>query len=159
MIGRSRWSARTMTAALVASAVLSARAAAQNPQVPVSPQTPPAANPDYTFPTGAGMLFFYVKPEKTSDFEAVIGRLADVLDKTADPLRKQQAAGWHMMRSVEAIKDAAVYVFVFDPAVAGADYDPVKVLSDALPAEVKGLYTKLRESIVRVERMGLVRVR
>ena len=43
--------------------------------------------------------------------------------------------------------------------MAGADYDPVKLLTEALPAEVQALYTRLKDSIVRVERMGLVKLR
>jgi hypothetical protein len=120
-------------------------------------QTPAPQN--YVFPSGAGMLFFYVKPEKTADFEAVVARLSDALDKTEDPIRKQQAAGWRILRSVEATKDAAIYVFVFNPAVAGADYDPVKVLSAGVPADVQALYERLRDATVRVERMGLQTIR
>jgi hypothetical protein len=130
-------------------------------------QTPPAALPadqapvpqSYAFPSGAGMLFFYVKPDKTTDFEAVAARLGSALDGADDPVRKQQAAGWHILKSVETTKDAAIYVFVFDPAVAGADYDPVKVLSEKQPADIRALYEKLRDATIRVERMGLTKLR
>ncbi|HKV99520.1 MAG TPA: hypothetical protein VJN96_06845 [Vicinamibacterales bacterium] len=120
---------------------------------------PPVAQPDYRFPSGAGLLFFYVKPARTADFEAVIARLSEVLDKTDDPVRKQQAANWHILRSVETTPDAAIYVFMFVPAVAGTDYDPIKVLGEALPTEVQGLYEKLRDAVIRVERMGLGKIR
>jgi hypothetical protein len=52
-----------------------------------------------------------------------------------------------------------IYLFFFDPAVSGADYDPVKVLGEDAPSEVGPLYERLRSAIVRVERMGLVKVR
>jgi hypothetical protein len=120
---------------------------------------PPVAQPDYRFPSGAGLLFFYVKPDKTADFEAVVARLSEVLDKTEDPVRKPQAANWHILRSVEATPDAAIYVFMFVPAVAGADYDPIKVLGEALPTEAQALYERLRDSVIRVERMGLGKIR
>ena len=119
----------------------------------------PAAQADYRFPSGAGLLFFYVKPDKTTDFEAVIARLSEVLDKTEDPIRKQQAANWRILRSVETTPDAAIYVFMFVPATPGADYDPMKVLGDALPTQVQGLYERLRDSVIRVERMGLGKIR
>jgi hypothetical protein len=112
----------------------------------------------YTFPSGAGLLFFYVKPDHAADFEAVIKRLGDVLTASQDPVRQQQAASWRMFRSVETHSDR-IYVFMFDPAVAGADYDPVKILNDGLPAEVQDLYAKLKGAIVKVERMGLDRLR
>ena len=35
-----------------------------------------------------------------------------------------------------------LYIFMFDNAVKGADYDPVKILSEAFPTEVNALYEK-----------------
>jgi len=102
---------------------------------PPAGQAPAPQN--YAFPSGAGMLFFYVKPEKTADFEAVTARLGDALDRAEDPVRKQQATSWHILKSIDMTKDAAIYVFVFDPAVAGADYDPVKVLSEKQPPDLQ----------------------
>src|SRR4051794_19504230 len=61
-----------------------------------------ASTQSYSFPSGAGMLFFYVKPDRTADFEAVVTRLSETLDRAEDPVRKQQAANWHILRSVEA---------------------------------------------------------
>ena len=45
------------------------------------------------------------------------------------------------------------------PAVSGADYDPIKVLSEDAPAELSGLFERMRADIVRVERMGLNKLR
>ena len=64
-----------------------------------------------------------------------------------------------MFRSVEPPKDVSLYVFFFDPAVTGADYDPVRVLSEAAPAEAQAYYERLRAAVMKVERMGLTRVR
>jgi hypothetical protein len=64
-----------------------------------------------------------------------------------------------MYRSAEAPRDAVIYLFFFDPAVAGADYDPIKVLSEDAPAELSGLFERLRADIMRVERMGLNKLR
>lgn len=129
-------------------------------------QTAPPAAPaqtasgqSYTFPSGAGLLFFYVKPDKTTDFEAVMARLDSVLDATDDPVRKRQAGSWRILKSTEKTRDSVIYVMIFDPAVAGADYDPVKVLSEGAPADVQALYTRLRDAVVRVERMGLQTIR
>jgi hypothetical protein len=121
--------------------------------------TTPAGAKDYVFSTGAGMLFFYVKPDKSADFEAVVKRISEALDKTADPIRKQQAASWRILKSVELQTDSPVYVFVFDPAVPGTDYDPVKVLSEGAPADLQALYAQLRDATIRVERMALAKLR
>ncbi len=131
---------------------------AQNPQNPQNKPAPPAA-PSYTFPSGAGMLFFYVKPDKAADFEQVVARLVGALEKSTDATRRQQAASWRIYRSIETPKDGVIYVFAFDPAVEGADYDPVRILSEAAPADVQNLYDRLKEDVIRVERMGLKKVK
>jgi len=127
------------------------------------PGAPPAvqatSSQAYVFPSGAGMLFFYVRPDRTAEFESVLGRLNEALEAAPDAQRKQQAAGWRIFKAVEATRDSAIYVFAFDPAPAGADYDPVKLLTDALPAEAQALYEKLKSAIIRVERMGLQKLR
>lgn len=128
--------------------------------VPSTPsQAPATPAQDYRFTTGAGMLFFYVKPDKAADFEAIVGRIGEALDKSEDPIRKQQAAHWRVLKSVEAQRDHAIYVFLFDPALGGADYDPIKILGEGLPAEVQSLYERLRDATVKVERMGLSKIR
>jgi len=143
----------TVCAALAATTTVEAQA----PQS--STPRPAAAGQEYLFPSGAGMLFFHVRPDRAQDFESVLTRLADALDSTIDPVRKQQASSWKMFRSAETPREQVIYVFLFDPAVAGADYDPVKVLSEAAPADVQGLYERLRDGVVRVERMGLAKLR
>ncbi len=126
---------------------------------PGAPAVSQAGSQAYTFPSGAGMLFFYVRPDKTADFEAVLTKVGEALESVQDPARKTQASGWRIFKSSEVARDAAIYVFFFDPAPAGADYDPVKLLGEALPAEAQGLYDRLKASIIRVERMGLAKIR
>ena len=123
-------------------------------------QAPPRpAAQEYVFPTGAGVLFFHVRPERAQDFEAIVKRIAESLDRSTDPTRRQQAAHWRIYRSAETPRDAVIYLFFFDPAVSGADYDPIKVLSEDAPAELSGLFERMRADIVRVERMGLNKLR
>ena len=131
---------------------------------PATRQTAPTATQPggpqaYAFPSGAGLLLFYVRPERTADFELVLKRMNEVLEKSDSPVRKEQAAAWRMYRSVETPKESVIYVFVLDPAIAGSDYDPVKVLSEGLPAEAHALYETLKGATVRIERMGLSKLR
>lgn len=146
-------SASLMTVVVTAAAPMLVRA-----QTP-APPAQAAAAPDYTFETTTAILVFYVRPEKVAEFEAVVARLAQALDASTDPTRRQQAAAWRMLRSSEPGRDAVVYVFLLDPVVPGADYDPVRVLSESLPAEVQPLYEKLKASVIRVERMPLTKMR
>lgn len=125
-------------------------------------QTPTVAasgSQGYAFTSGAGILFFYVRPDRTADFEAVAARIGEVLETIQEPSRKAQAAGWRMFKSIEVTREAAIYLFFIDPAVSGADYDPVKLLGEALPTEAQALYERLKNSIIRVERMGLAKIR
>ena len=150
---------RVLFASLACTLLLTTRPAARvTPPGSGAPSLAPAAQA-YTFPTGAGVLFFYVRPDRMADFEAVVSRLAQVLDTTPDPARRQQAAGWRIFKSTEVARDHAIYLFVFDPAIPGADYDPVKLLGEGLPADAQALYERLKASIVRVERMGLGKLR
>lgn len=157
---RIRWS-RSRRA--VASGVLAACAVvvphAGYAQTRPAPAAPGSASPDYRFDSATGLLLFYVRPDRTADFEATVARLTQALDASTDPVRRQQAAAWRILRSMEPGRDAVVYVFLLDPVVPGADYDPVRVLSEGAPAEVQALYEKLRASVVRVERMALSRLR
>lgn len=120
-------------------------------------QTP--VSPEYVFSSGAGLLVFHVRPERATDFEAVLNRLAEVLAAATDPVRQQQAEHWRMFRSAEVTRDAVLYVFFFDPAVTGADYDPVRVLSEALPGDAAAYYERLRAAVIKIERMALTPVR
>jgi hypothetical protein len=131
------------------------------PPQAADPSDPPSAAPAtaYQFPSGVGVLFFYVHPDRASDFEAIAARLDDILNRSSDPLRVRQAQGWHIFKSTETPRDAVVYLFFFDPAVTGADYDPMKLVAEGAPDEAADLYRRLRDDVIRVERMGLATIR
>lgn len=150
---------RVLQTLMVVAAGMLASTAHVPAQAPPPRQAPVNAPQEYVFPSGAGALFLHVRPEKTQDFEAVLARLGEALDASTDPVRKQQAASWRIFKSVEAPRDIVIYMFFFDPAVFGADYDPVKVLSEAAPTDVQSLYERLRADVVRVERLGLSKLR
>jgi hypothetical protein len=143
---------RRIVSAVIVVLALAAQALAQT-------QTSARQVQEYVFPSDAGILFFHVRPDRVDDFEAVVKRLADALDRSTDPIRRQQAASWRIYRSIEEARDAVIYVFFFDPAVSDADYDPIKILSEDAPAELGALFERLRLDIVKVERMGLTKLR
>jgi hypothetical protein len=132
------------------------------PRVAVAQSAAPSSRPgsqDYVFPPGTGLLFFYVHRERAAEFEAIIARVTKGLDASTDPIRHEQAASWQTFRSLESGTENSVYLMLFNPAVAGADYDPVKMLSELAPAETPSLYEQLKASVIRVERMALTRLR
>lgn len=119
----------------------------------------PAAAGDYIFRAPAGLLIFHVRPDHVENFEAVMTRLAQGLDGATDDVRRQQRTGWRVFRSEDAPAGTAVYVVMVDPVVPGADYDPVRMMAELLPGESQPLFERLKAAVIRVERMGLARLR
>jgi hypothetical protein len=101
---------------------------------------PFASNP--VFATPAGVVLNQVNPAKTADFELVVKRLRTALLASPDPERRKQALGWKVYKAAEPYKDSTLYVFVLDPAIAGADYSITRTLADVAPADVQTLYEK-----------------
>jgi len=115
--------------------------AAQQPaaQQPAAPQ---AAPPGRVFGADAGIMFNPIKPELAADFEMVMGKLKEALDKNQDATRQQQAKSWKVFKAQEPMQGNVLYVFIMDPAVKGADYSVAKILAEAFPTEVQALYQK-----------------
>ena len=50
-------------------------------------------------PSDGGMVLNFIKADKTADFEAVMAKLKEALQKSDKPERKQQAASWKVFKS------------------------------------------------------------
>ena len=164
-------STRMTVSALCASILLGSTAAAQGQQQQQQQQqqTPPPAQqpaqpaqptePAIGFTSDAGMMFNVITPAGTADFEMVLGRLKEALQKSENPARRQQAASWKVYKSTDPSPDGNVlYIFLFDNAVKGVDYDPVKILSEAFPTEVTALYEKLKGAYANLNKAGLTKL-
>jgi hypothetical protein len=103
-----------------------------------------AATNTRVFASDAGMVLNFIKADKTADFEAVMAKLKEALQKSDKPERKQQAMGWKIFKSPDpAAGGNVLYVFVIDPAVKGADYSVANILAEGFPpAEVSTIYTQ-----------------
>jgi hypothetical protein len=109
-------------------------------------QTQPAP-PARIFGSDAGVVLNFIKPDKTADFEAVIAKLKEALQKSDKEVRKQQAASWKVFKALEAGGNGSVlYVFTIDPAVKGADYTVSLILAEAFPDQVQALYKQYAEA-------------
>jgi hypothetical protein len=149
---RSGWIALGLMAGLLsAGAAQAAAAAAPAPGQAPAGQAPAAAQAAPTkrvFASDAGMVLNFIKPDKTADFEAVMQKLKEALQKSDKPERKQQAASWKVFKSPDAAQGGNVlYVFVIDPAVKEADYTVSNILAEGFTtAELNELYKKYAES-------------
>lgn len=124
-------------------------AAAQEPAAaqPAAAAQPEAAAPVLTLDSGdAAILTILIKPDKTADFEMVLNRLKDALQKSEKPERKQQAAGWKILKSTQMAQGNAVYIFIIDPVVKGQEYDIVRLINEVFPDEVQDLFNKYKDA-------------
>jgi hypothetical protein len=99
------------------------------------------------FPNDGGMVLNFIKPDKATDFEMVIGKLKEALMKSEKPERKQQAAGWKVFKSPDPAGANVLYVFIIDPAVKAADYQISNLIAEAFTgAEANDILKKYAEA-------------
>jgi hypothetical protein len=116
---------------------------AQQPPAQPPAQQAAAAPAKRVFGNDGGLVLNFIKPDKTADFEEVIAKLKEALQKSEKPERKEQAKSWKVFKSPDqAAGGNVLYVFVIDPAVKDADYTVSNILAEAFPTEVQELYTK-----------------
>jgi hypothetical protein len=135
---RIGWMAFALAAAVLLSASFGRAQAAPAAQAAATPN-------QRLFANDGGMILNFIKPDKTADFEEVMGKLKEALAKSSNPQRKEQAAGWKIFKSPEpGAGGAVVYVMIIDPAVKGADYQVSNLLVEGLGnnKETQDLYTK-----------------
>jgi hypothetical protein len=134
-LGRPGWIAVALVAGALSASTVSAQQAQPTPTTRV-------------FASDAGMVLNFIKADKTADFEAVVAKLKEALQKSEKPERKQQAASWKVFKSPEpAAGGNALYVFIIDPSVKGADYTVSNILAESFPAEqVNTLYKQYAEA-------------
>lgn len=140
----ARGAVAALVGVLAAAPLYSQNGSAQSPsQTSQGAQAPTAR----VFASDAGLVLNFVKPDKIADFEAVMGKLREALQKSDKPERKQQAASWKVFKAVEpGVNGSVLYVFTIDPAVKGADYTVSTILAEAFPNDVQALYKQYAEA-------------
>ena len=100
------------------------------------------------------MIFNVIKPDKGPDFEAVMAKVKEALNKSDKPARKQMALSWRVFKAVEAGPGGnLVYVFWFDPPVKDEDYSITQILTEAFPNEAQDLWAKFTACFVNGQTM------
>jgi hypothetical protein len=103
-------------------------------QQPAAAQPAPAA-PKVPFTTPAGILLVQIKPDKTADFEEMVGKLKAGFAKTQDATLKQQAAGFKVYKSAEPFGANALYVVQIEPTVPSSEYELFNMLLRTMTPE------------------------
>jgi hypothetical protein len=139
--GRITWIAAALVAAVLCTAAPAhAQAPAAQAQAPANQRM---------FNNDAGMILNFIKADKTADFEEVMNKLKEALQKSDNPVRKQQAASWKIFKSPDpAAGGNVLYVFVIDPSVKNADYTVSNLLVEGLGnnADTQALYKKYADA-------------
>ena len=130
--------------------VLLSATAARAQQPPAPAQGAQQVSNARIFPNDAGMVLNFIKPDKVADFEMIMGRLKEALQKSEKPERKQQAAGWKVFKSPDPAGANALYVFFIDPALKGADYQVSNIIAEAFPpAEANDILKKYADAFAQ----------
>lgn len=87
-----------------------------------------------TFNGDTAIWSIAIKPDKTADFEQVMMKVREALMKSDSAQRKQQAAGWKVVKGTTAMPNGnVVYTHVISPVVRGADYGIMAILYEGFP--------------------------
>ena len=134
---------------------------AQTPATPAAGQTPatttgpaPAVPASRKFTSDAGLMFSVIKADKTADFEAVMARVKEALNKSDKPERKQQALSWVLYKGLETPGGTNVlYVWLLNPPVKDTEYSVTDILREAFPNEAQDLWAKYIACFVQGQNM------
>jgi hypothetical protein len=136
---------RRLSGVILAGAILLLPALA--PSVVAAQQ---AAPPKFTLDGDIALWSVSIRPDKTADYEQVLNRVKEALQKSEAPEAKQQLAGWRVIKAAKPMPDGnIVYTHVITP-VAGADYNLLQVAYATItdPMQQKELYDLYRGAFV-----------
>jgi hypothetical protein len=132
---------RRLSGVLLAGAILLLPALAPSAQAAGQ-----AAPQKFTMEGDLALWSVSIRPDKTADYEQVLTKVKEALQKSQAPEAKQQLAGWKVLKAAKPMPDGnIIYTHVITP-VPGADYNILQVLYATFtdPTEQKNLYDLYR---------------
>jgi hypothetical protein len=100
-----------------------------------------------TFTGDVVMWTVAINPDKTADFEQVLGKLKESLAKSENPQAKEQLAGWRVFKNAMPQPDGTIlYTHLITPVVKDADYSLMNNIYAAFkdPAEQTAIFNMYR---------------
>ena len=104
-----------------------------------------AAKPVMTLDGDAAVVTIMIKADKTADFEKVVAKYKEALEKNEKPVRKEQLAGMRFYKG-DATAQGVPYIIVVDPVVKTEEYDITRVITEVFPTEVQAIYDLYKNS-------------
>jgi hypothetical protein len=135
---------RRLSGVLLAGAILMLPAFSQNAGVQAQ------APQKLTMEGDLALWSVAIRPDKTGDFEKIMGKIKDALSKSEAPEAKQQLAGWKIMKgSTPQPTGEILYLHVINPVVKDADYSITNIVYDVFkdPADQKAFYDMYRGAV------------
>jgi len=108
-----------------------------------------AAPQALTLDSGAGLMFHQIKQDRTADFEWVMDKIKQAMQKSENAQVKEQATGIKVLKSLDPTPNSTnvMYIVMVDPSVKGADYSMqamLKMLYEAFPSEQQDIYKRVQ---------------
>jgi hypothetical protein len=123
---------------------------------PASAQEP--AKPVLTLEGDRTLLIVLIKPDKTADFELVLGKYREALAKSDKPARKQQLDGMRFFKSPTQMGGNVAYIISVDPVIKDEEYDVTRVINEVFPSEALDIYNKYKDSFAGRQIIPLNRI-
>lgn len=136
--------------------------ATQQPPAGAQPAAPAApAAPKVGFKTNAGVLLVQVKPDQTTTFEEMMGKIKSGVGSSSDPTVKAQAGSWKWYKASEPANGNVLYLVMIEPATPGTEYQFLEVLNKTLTDDQKrdpatqDMYKKYAGAIATMSMLNL----
>ena len=129
---------QVVVSGMTLAAMLAIASGAQAQEAPAKPVLPLEGD--------AVVMTILIKPDKTADFESVVAKYKEALEKSEKPARKQQLAGMKFFKSTQMANGNAVYIIYVDPVVKDEEYDISRVIAEVFPTEVQDIFNKYKEA-------------
>jgi hypothetical protein len=92
-----------------------------------------AAAQTLEFGSDGAVVFTRVHLDKIAEFESILDQTHELLKKSDNPIRRQQAEAWKVFRTTDqAAGEIAIYVSVITPVVKSADYSLTTIFDEEL---------------------------
>ena len=106
-------------------------ASAQEPATTQSAQPAQAAPQPLTFTGDVVLWAFAINPDKTADYDQVLAKLKESLQKITRPEAKEQLAGWRVIKNSQPQPDGTILYIHIINVVKGADYSINNIVYEA----------------------------